>query len=178
MAETETAGNYRYFLPIGTRWMDNDVYGHINNVTYYSYFDTVANHYLITEGGLDIHAAPVIALVVESTCSYHAPLAYPDQLRAGLRVDRLSTRSVTYGIAIFNGIDDTPPRTDTSSTSSSTGSPGRPFRSRNPFALPCRRSSGADRTSGAFVPRSSIIDDGRGRDVSAEAIQPGLRAAV
>ena len=106
MAETETAGNYRYFLPIGTRWMDNDVYGHINNVTYYSYFDTVANHYLITEGGLDIHASPVIALVVESTCSYHAPLAYPDQLRAGLRVDRLSTRSVTYGIAIFNGIDE------------------------------------------------------------------------
>ena len=86
--------------------MDNDVYGHVNNVTYYSYFDTVANHYLITEGGLDIHASPVIALVVESTCSYHAPLAYPDQLRAGLRVDRLSTRSVTYGIAIFNDTDD------------------------------------------------------------------------
>jgi acyl-CoA thioester hydrolase len=106
VTSAETAGNYRYFLPIGTRWMDNDVYGHINNVTYYSYFDTVANHYLITEGGLDIHASPVIALVVESTCSYHAPLAYPDQLRAGLRVDRLSTRSVTYGIAIFNDTDD------------------------------------------------------------------------
>jgi len=102
----ETAGNYRYFLPIGTRWMDNDVYGHINNVTYYSYFDTVANHYLITEGGLDIHASPVIAFVVESTCAYHAPLAYPDQLRAGLRVDRLSTRSVTYGIAIFSDADE------------------------------------------------------------------------
>jgi acyl-CoA thioester hydrolase len=102
----ETAGNYRYFLSIGTRWMDNDVYGHINNVTYYSYFDTVANHYLITQGGLDIHAAPVIALVVESTCSYHAPLSYPDQLRAGLRVNRLSTRSVTYGIAIFKDTGD------------------------------------------------------------------------
>ena len=87
--------------------MDNDVYGHINNVTYYSYFDTVANHYLITAGGLDIHTSPVIALVVESMCSYHTPLAYPDELRAGLRVDRLGTRSVTYGIGIFNGADDT-----------------------------------------------------------------------
>ncbi|RKI66986.1 acyl-CoA thioesterase [Corallococcus sp. AB049A] len=81
--------------------MDNDVYGHINNVTYYSYFDTVANHYLIHEGGLDIHAGEVIGLVVESKCAYHAPLAYPDRLRAGLRVDRLGNRSVTYGIAIF-----------------------------------------------------------------------------
>lgn len=106
MADDEFDRNYRYFLPIGTRWMDNDVYGHINNVTYYSYFDTVANHYLITEGGLDIHTAPVIALVVESMCAYRAPLAYPDQLRAGLRVDKLSTRSVSYGIAIFNGTDE------------------------------------------------------------------------
>jgi len=106
MADRESAGNYRYFLPIGTRWMDNDVYGHVNNVTYYSYFDTVANHYLITEGGLDIHTAPVIGLVVESRCAYHAPLAYPDRLRAGLRVDRLSTRSVTYGIGIFTEEDD------------------------------------------------------------------------
>nr|WP_274621936.1 thioesterase family protein [Myxococcus fulvus] len=81
--------------------MDNDVYGHINNVTYYSYFDTVANHYLIHEGGLDIHASPIIGLVVESKCQYRAPLAYPDRLRAGLRVDKLGTRSVTYGIGIF-----------------------------------------------------------------------------
>jgi len=92
---------YRYFLPITTRWMDNDVYGHVNNVTYYSYFDTVANHFLIAEGGLDIHTAPVIALVVESSCSYRAPAAYPDQLRAGLRVNALSRRSVTWGVAIF-----------------------------------------------------------------------------
>ncbi|WP_208647367.1 acyl-CoA thioesterase [Corallococcus interemptor] len=101
MPDRETADRYRYFLPITTRWMDNDVYGHINNVTYYSYFDTVANHYLIHEGGLDIHAGEVIGLVVESKCAYHAPLAYPDRLRAGLRVDRLGNRSVTYGIAIF-----------------------------------------------------------------------------
>ncbi len=101
MTEAETADRYRYFLPITTRWMDNDVYGHINNVTYYSYFDTVANHYLIHEGGLDIHASSIIGLVVESRCTYRAPLAYPDRLRAGLRVDKLGNRSVTYGIAIF-----------------------------------------------------------------------------
>ncbi|MCG7594369.1 thioesterase family protein [Mycobacterium sp. PSTR-4-N] len=99
---------YGYVLPITTRWMDNDVYGHVNNVTYYSYFDTIANHFLITEGGLDIHTSPVIALVVESSCTYRAPAAYPDQLRAGLRVDVLSRRSVTWGVAIF-GADDAEP---------------------------------------------------------------------
>ena len=105
MSADPVAGNYRYFLPITTRWMDNDVYGHVNNVTYYSYFDTVANHFLITEGGLDIHHSPVIALVVESQCTYRAPVAYPDRLRAGLRVDRLGNRSVTYGVAIFTDTD-------------------------------------------------------------------------
>ena len=105
MAADPVAGNYHYFLPITTRWMDNDVYGHVNNVTYYSYFDTVANHFLITEGGLDIHHAPVIALVDESHCSYRAPVAYPDRLRAGLRVDKLGNRSVTYGVAIFTDTD-------------------------------------------------------------------------
>jgi len=98
---TETADRYGYFLPITTRWMDNDAYGHINNVTYYSYFDTVANHCLIHEGGLEIGTSPVIGLVVESRCFYRAPLAYPDRLRAGLRVDKLGNRSVTYGIGIF-----------------------------------------------------------------------------
>jgi len=93
--------DYAYFLPITTRWMDNDVYGHVNNVTYYSYFDTIANHFLIREGGLDINTSPVIALVVESACTYRAPVAYPDELRAGLRVDKLSNRAVTYGIGIF-----------------------------------------------------------------------------
>ncbi|MCY1043286.1 thioesterase family protein [Corallococcus sp. bb12-1] len=101
MSDSETADRYRYFLPITTRWMDNDLYGHINNVTYYSYFDTVANHYLIHEGGLDIHAGAIIGLVVESKCTYRAPLAYPDRLRAGLRVEKLGNRSVTYGIALF-----------------------------------------------------------------------------
>ncbi len=101
MSEVESLERYRYFLPITTRWMDNDAYGHINNVTYYSYFDTVANHYLIHEGGLDILTSPIIGLVVESRCAYRAPLAYPERLRAGLRVDKLGNRSVTYGIAIF-----------------------------------------------------------------------------
>ena len=106
MSDAETAARYRYFVPITTRWMDNDVYGHINNVTYYSYFDTAANHYLIHEGGLDIVASPIIGLVVESKCSYRAPLAYPDRLRAGLRMDKLGNRSVTYGIGIFKEGED------------------------------------------------------------------------
>jgi acyl-CoA thioester hydrolase len=77
----------------------------VNNVTYYSYFDTVANAFLI-ENGLDIHDADVIGLVVESWCQYHAPTAYPAQLRAGLRVDRLGDRAVTYGLAIFEEADE------------------------------------------------------------------------
>ncbi|BBH17810.1 hypothetical protein Back2_20970 [Nocardioides baekrokdamisoli] len=93
--------DYPYVIDITTRWMDNDVYGHVNNVTYYSYFDTAANTFLIERGGLDIHGADVIGLIVESACSYHAPVAFPDQLRAGVRVDKLGNRAVTYGIGIF-----------------------------------------------------------------------------
>jgi acyl-CoA thioester hydrolase len=95
-----TATAYRHFVPITTRWHDNDVYGHVNNVTYYSFFDTAANAYLI-EHGLDPHTSPIIGLVVESACHYHAPVSYPTPLRAGLRVDKLGTRAVTYGLAIF-----------------------------------------------------------------------------
>ena len=97
---------YPYVTPITTRWMDNDIYGHINNVAYYSFFDTAANRFLIERGGLDIATATVIGLVVESRCEYHAPLAYPQGLRAGVRVDRLGNRAVTYGIAIFTEADD------------------------------------------------------------------------
>jgi len=93
---------YPWFTPITTRWNDNDIYGHLNNVAYYSYFDTAINLFLIREGGLDIAHAEVIALVVESRCEYHAPLAYPASLRAGVRVDRLGNRAVTYGIGIFD----------------------------------------------------------------------------
>src|SRR5688572_23009603 len=98
MGESAAAEAYRYFVPITTRWADNDVYGHINNVAYYAFFDTAANQFLIREGGLDIDASPVIAIVVESKCTYHAPLSYPEPLRAGVRVDRLGRSSVTYGI--------------------------------------------------------------------------------
>lgn len=86
--------------------MDNDAYGHVNNVAYYSYFDTAANHYLIREGGLDVERSPIIGLVVESKCTYHAPVSYPTELRAGVRVDKLGQRSVTYGIGIFRADDE------------------------------------------------------------------------
>ena len=97
-----TIDAYPYVTAITTRWNDNDIYGHINNVAFYSFFDTAANRFLIERGGLDIASGAVIGLVVESKCSYHAPLAYPQTLRAGVRVDRLGNRAVTYGIAIFD----------------------------------------------------------------------------
>ena len=93
--------NYKYFTDITTRWMDNDIYGHVNNVVYYSYFDSVANKFLIEEGGLDIHRAEVIGFVVASSCQYRSPIAYPDKIDAGLRVNKLGNSSVEYGIAIF-----------------------------------------------------------------------------
>jgi len=97
---------YPYVTTITTRWNDNDVYGHVNNVAYYSFFDTAANQLLIERGGLDIQASSIIGLVVESQCHYHAPLAYPEPLRAGVRVDHLGNRAVTYGIAVFSATDD------------------------------------------------------------------------
>jgi acyl-CoA thioester hydrolase len=100
-----TIDTYPFATPITTRWMDNDIYGHINNVTFYSFFDTAANRFLIERGGLDIVKDPVIALVVESHCAYHAPLAFPSNVRAGLRVANLGNRSVTYDIAIFSDRD-------------------------------------------------------------------------
>ncbi len=99
--EPERRDSYPYTVSITTRWLDNDAYGHVNNVVFYSYFDTAANSYLIAEGGLDIQKSPVIALVVASACHYHAPIAYPQAVTAGVRVDRLGQRSVTYGIGIF-----------------------------------------------------------------------------
>ena len=97
----ETRLRYRHFLTIPTRWMDNDTYGHVNNVTYYSYFDTAANSYLVEAGGFDPQNAPVIGVVVESMCRYQSPLAFPDILEAGLRVGKLGTSSVRYEIGIF-----------------------------------------------------------------------------
>lgn len=100
MTDRPARSSYPFHTPITTRWSDNDIYGHINNVVYYSYFDSAANLYLI-QHGLDIASSPVIGLVVESRCQYHAPLAYPVALSAGVRVDKLGNRAVTYGIAIF-----------------------------------------------------------------------------
>lgn len=97
---TERTG-YPYFTHITTRWMDNDIYGHVNNVVYYSYFDSVANKYLIEEGGLDIHSAEIIGFVVASSCQFKSPIVYPEPIEAGFRVNKLGNSSVEYGIAIF-----------------------------------------------------------------------------
>jgi acyl-CoA thioester hydrolase len=93
--------DYPHTVPITTRWMDNDAYGHVNNVVYFSYFDTVVNTYLIAAGALDIQASPVIGLVVETGCQYLAPLTYPETVTAGLRVAHIGRSSVRYEIALF-----------------------------------------------------------------------------
>jgi len=97
----ETRDRFAQFLTIPTRWMDNDIYGHVNNVVYYSYFDTVINEYLIRAGGLDIHGGEVIGVCAESACSYKAAFAFPEDVEAGLRVAHLGNRSVRYEIGLF-----------------------------------------------------------------------------
>lgn len=93
---------FRHFAPIVTRWMDNDVYGHVNNVVYYSFFDTAVNRYLIERGALDLHAREgVIGLVVETQCHYFEPLAFPQTVEAGLRVAHRGRSSVRYEIGLF-----------------------------------------------------------------------------
>jgi acyl-CoA thioester hydrolase len=99
---------YPHFLSIATRWMDNDVYGHVNNVVYYSYFDTVVNEYLIRSGVLDIEHGTTIGLVVETQCNYFAPIVFPDRIDAGLRVVRLGTSSVRYEVGLFREDDAEP----------------------------------------------------------------------
>ena len=113
MAEgaAERRGNYPHFLEIATRWMDNDIYGHVNNVVYYSYFDTVVNEYLIRAGGLDIHGGAVIGIAVESLCRFHRSLAFPDFVDAGLRSGRLGNSSVRYEIGLFRRSEDEPAAT-------------------------------------------------------------------
>jgi acyl-CoA thioester hydrolase len=97
---------FAHFAGITTRWIDNDAYGHINNVVYYEFFDTVVNGYLLAQGVLDIADGPVIGLVVETKCNYFRPIAFPDGIRAGLRVAKLGTSSVTYDVGIFRGDED------------------------------------------------------------------------
>ncbi|ESJ22474.1 MULTISPECIES: thioesterase family protein [Cupriavidus] len=104
--QAQTRDCYRHFLPITTRWMDNDVYGHVNNVVYYSYFDTVVNRYLIERGVLDIEAGDTIGLVIETQCNYFASLSFPETVIAGLRVARLGNSSVRYEVGLFREGDD------------------------------------------------------------------------
>ena len=93
--------HYRVFRDITTRWMDNDVYGHVNNVVYYSWFDTAVNAHLIEQGALDIERGAVIGLVVETQCNYFAPLAFPQTVQAGVRVAQLGRSSVRYEVGLF-----------------------------------------------------------------------------
>ncbi|MNS84417.1 Thioesterase superfamily protein [compost metagenome] len=101
--QAESRSAYPYFQPITTRWMDNDVYGHVNNVVYYSYFDTVVNSYLIRQGVLDIESGSTIGLVIETQCNYFSSLSFPETVVAGLRVARLGTSSVRYEVGLFSG---------------------------------------------------------------------------
>ena len=98
---------YCAFHPIQTRWADNDVYGHVNNVTYYSYFDTAVNAHLIAQGALNIEKGDVIGLVVETGCHFFAPAAYPDALEVGFRVAKLGRSSVRYELGVFRQGEET-----------------------------------------------------------------------
>jgi acyl-CoA thioester hydrolase len=92
---------YRHFTTITTRWQDNDAYGHVNNTVYYEWFDTAVNRWLVEEGLLDIEQGDPIGLVVQTGCSYFAPLAFPGDVEVGLAVERLGKSSVTYRIGVF-----------------------------------------------------------------------------
>ena len=110
MPNTSNIGRdyYRHFLTIPTRWMDNDVYGHVNNVVYYSFFDTVVNKFLIEQSQLDYSKGSVVGLVVETKCQYFAPIAFPDVVVAGIRVAHIGTASVRYEIGLFKNDEDNP----------------------------------------------------------------------
>ena len=97
--------DFPHLLAIPTRWIDNDLYGHVNNVVYYSYFDTVINRYLIDAGGLDPQAGTVVGMAVETGCRFHRSLAFPDLVQAGLRVGNLGRSSVRYEVGIFRDGD-------------------------------------------------------------------------
>ncbi len=99
---------FKHFLAIPTRWMDNDVYGHVNNVQYYSYFDTAVNEFLIGRGVLDIHKGDVVGFVVDSGCSYFSAIAFPDTVHVGIRVAKLGNSSVRYQIGIYRNDERAP----------------------------------------------------------------------
>jgi acyl-CoA thioester hydrolase len=99
--QPEPRSAYRAFQTITTRWMDNDAYGHVNNVVYYSWFDTAVNGHLIAQGALDIETSPVIGLVVETQCHYFSSVAFPQRVTAGIRVAQLGRSSVRYEVGLF-----------------------------------------------------------------------------
>lgn len=101
-----TRADYAEFREITTRWMDNDVYGHVNNATYYSFFDTTVSGYLLEKGAVDPSDGAAIGLAVDSRCSYFGPVSFPDLVVGGLRVDRIGTSSVQYGVGIFRSDED------------------------------------------------------------------------
>ncbi len=105
-AKPPARSDFPVFRGVTTRWMDNDAYGHVNNVVYYSYIDTVVTEYLLETGAIDYHGGAVIGLAVESGCSYFAPISFPDRVTGGIRVERLGRSSVRYGVGIFRGDDE------------------------------------------------------------------------
>jgi len=107
MKNTQRA-EFPHFLSIPTRWMDNDVYGHVNNVVYYSFFDTAVNQFLIERGVLDIHKGEVVGFVVDSGCSYFSSISFPDTIHAGIRVAKLGNSSVRYEIGIYRNDEQAP----------------------------------------------------------------------
>ncbi len=100
-ASAPPRSEYRVFRPITTRWMDNDAYGHVNNVVYYAYFDTAVNGYLIESAKTDIRELPAIGLVIETSCRYFEPVSFPEPLEAGIAVERLGRTSIAYRVGIF-----------------------------------------------------------------------------
>jgi acyl-CoA thioester hydrolase len=106
-SETDRRTDYAHFTRITTRWMDNDVYGHVNNVVYYSFFDTVVNKYLVDGESLDPQTSPVVGLVVETHCRYFRPISFPDSVDAGIRVTKLGNSSVRYEVGLFRNDEET-----------------------------------------------------------------------
>ena len=98
--------DFTVLRPIATRWMDNDHYGHVNNVAYYSFFDTAVNGFLLDVTGTDIRNLPAIGIVAESSCRFFSSVTFPDVIHAGLAVERLGARSVVYAIGLFRNLDD------------------------------------------------------------------------
>ena len=101
-----TRAAFPHFLEIQTRWMDNDIYGHVNNAVHYSYFDTAVNRYLIDTGVLDLRHSAVVGLVVETACSYFKEIAFPERIFAGLRVAHIGKTSVKFEVALFRDKED------------------------------------------------------------------------